>query len=202
MKYKLRGSAEHLNQLWKQTHLSDLINLTQFGSLWIKRLPDWFAMLQFLTNTVCIGEELLACSTRGNALFNLLKWVHLSCFLLQDSVVIAELKKPKRKVNPVWTFSLFSVTCVNWCSLAASQREVTHEITANENMLISVSQLVPPILGRVVTPSLTFSSLLAESGLHGQQGGVHIHRELADCMIYTYWLPPAVTIARAKARHA
>lgn len=61
---------------------------------------------------------------------------------------------------------------------------------------------VPPILGRVVTPNLTFSSLLAESGLHGQQGGVHIHRELTNCMIYTYWLPPAVTIARAKARHA
>lgn len=60
MKYKLRGSAEHLNQLWKQTHLSDLINLTQFGSLWIKGLPDWFAMLQFLTNTVRICEELLA----------------------------------------------------------------------------------------------------------------------------------------------
>lgn len=35
MKYKLGGTAEHLNQ---QTHLSDLINLTQFGSLWIKRL--------------------------------------------------------------------------------------------------------------------------------------------------------------------
>lgn len=39
MKHKLGGCAEHLNQLWKQTHLSDLINLTQFGSLWIQRLP-------------------------------------------------------------------------------------------------------------------------------------------------------------------
>lgn len=47
-------------------------------------------------------------------------------------------------------------------------------------------QEVTPILGRVVTPNLTFSSLLTESGLHGQQGGVHIHRELAYCMIYTY----------------
>lgn len=114
MKYKLRGSAEHLNQLWKQTHLSDLINLTQFGSLWIKRLPDWFAMLQFLTNTVCIGEELLACSTRGNALFNLLKWVHLSCFLLQDSVVIAELKKKEKK----------SQSCVNFQSFFCDVREL------------------------------------------------------------------------------
>lgn len=33
IKCKLRGSAQHLNQLRKQTHLSDLINLTQFGSL-------------------------------------------------------------------------------------------------------------------------------------------------------------------------
>lgn len=57
MKYKLRGSAEHLNQLWKQTHLSGLINLTQVGSLWIKRLP---AMLQFLTNFVHICKGLLA----------------------------------------------------------------------------------------------------------------------------------------------
>lgn len=39
MKPKLGGCAQHLNQLWKQTHLSALINLTQFGSLWIQRLP-------------------------------------------------------------------------------------------------------------------------------------------------------------------
>ena len=51
MKYKLRGSAEHLNQLWKQTRRSDLINLTQLGSLWTEGLPAWFAMLQLFTNT-------------------------------------------------------------------------------------------------------------------------------------------------------
>lgn len=66
-------------------------------------------------------------------------------------------------------------------------KEVTYETTENEMCSYhNNGSEVPPVLGRVVTPSLTFSSLLAESGLHGQQGGVHIHRELTDCMIYTY----------------
>lgn len=101
MKYKHKGSAGHLNQLWKQTHLSDFINLTQFGPLWVERLPDWFAMLQFLANTVCINKEVLACSTWGNALFNLLKSVQLGRFPSQGCIArCRRQKKRKANVNP------------------------------------------------------------------------------------------------------
>lgn len=68
-------------------------------------------------------------------------------------------------------------------------KEVTYHTKAGgfgKRFVNIIIMVVPPIPGRVVTPRLTFSSLLTESGLHGQQGGVHIHRELTDCMIYTY----------------
>lgn len=69
------------------------------------------------------------------------------------------------------------------CFLTISQREVT--LKQQQTRFVNITE-VAPIQGRAVTPNLTFSSLLVESGLHGQQGGVHIHRELTDCMIYIY----------------
>ena len=47
---------------------------------------------------------------------------------------------------------------------------------------------VPPIKGQVVTSSLTFSSLLTESGLHWQHGGVATRSQGADRLHDLYLL--------------
>lgn len=189
MKYKLRASAEHLNQLWKQTHLSDSINLTQFGSLWIKRLICDASVPH--KHCTCISEGLPAAA--HEEMFYSIFWnqFNSAAFLCKTACSLAI--KRNSVIKSFINMNSKSFVRHAWIG-------VLWDLLISQQWLRSASNPGPSLDPQ----SLTFSSLLAESGLRGQQGGVHycIHRELSNCMIYTYWLPPAVTIARAKTKHA